>query len=79
MKPGDLVKVYTIATTHVPWGTHGILVRKSEYDEEWWVVYVMSEDRLFVFHKEQLQTAENEKERSEKIDIHKSYSLAEDD
>lgn len=72
MKPGDLVRVYTIANTHVERGAHGILVRESEYNEDWWVVFVMTEDRLFAFHKDQLQPIEVT-ERPKKIDIHKSY------
>jgi hypothetical protein len=72
MKPGDLVRVYTVANTHVERGTHAILVRVSEYNEDWWVVYVMSEDRLFAFHKEQLRTVD-EDQKPKKVDIHKSY------
>mgnify|MGYP003650510724 CR=1 FL=1 len=79
MKPGDLVRIYTIATTHVPRGAHGILVRVSEYDSEWWVVYVMSEDRMFAFHEDQLQIAKSNEERPAKIDIRKSYSLPNED
>ena len=78
MKPGDLVRVYTVANTHVERGAHGILVRISEYNEDWWIVYVMSEDRLFAFHKEQLQAVDEEKERN-KVDIHKSYWFFDED
>lgn len=78
MKPGDLVRVYTIANTHVERGAYGIITKKSDYNEEWWVVYVMTEDRLFTFHKDQLRPLES-LEKPKKIDIHKSYWFFEED
>ena len=78
MKPGDLVRVYTIANTHVERGAYGIIARKSSYNDEWWVVYVMSEDKLFTFHADQLRPIESE-ETPTKVDIHKSYWLFDKD
>tara|TARA_R100001594_G_scaffold138139_1_gene181627 strand:- start:1127 stop:1363 length:237 start_codon:yes stop_codon:yes gene_type:complete len=78
MKPGDLVRVYTIANTHVERGAYGIIVSRSTYDKQWLVVYVMSEDRLYTFHSEQLRLLEENEEPSG-IDIHKSYQFFDKD
>ena len=78
MKSGDLVRVYTIANTHVERGAYGILIRRSQYDDYWWVVYVMSEDKLFTFHSGQLQLLNEECEPTG-IDFHKSYQFFDED
>jgi S-methylmethionine-dependent homocysteine/selenocysteine methylase len=78
MKPGDLVRVYTIANTHVDRGAYAIIVRKNTYHDEWWIVYVISDDKLYTFHQDQLR-AVNDDQRRDKIDIHKSYRFFEED
>ena len=72
MNPGDLVRVYTIANTHVERGAYAIIVKKNSYHDEWWIVYVISDDKLYTFHQDQLRAANDDQRRS-KIDIHKSY------
>ena len=78
MKPGDLVRVYTIVNTHVERGAYGIVVRKSVYDDDWWVVYVLKEDKLYTFHTGQLRSLGEEYD-PDSIDIHKSYQFFEGD
>tara|TARA_R100000152_G_C6763627_1_gene188078 strand:+ start:1067 stop:1303 length:237 start_codon:yes stop_codon:yes gene_type:complete len=78
MKKGDLVRIYTIANTHVERGAYGIIIRKSLYDADWWVVYVMSENKLYTFHTGQLQPLGKEPDPSI-VDIHKSYYFFDED
>ena len=77
MKPGDLVRVYTIANTHVERGAYAIIVRRSAYNSNWWVVYVMSEGKLFTFHSGQLQYLPGVEPTG--VDIHKSYHFFDED
>ena len=78
MKTGDLVRVYTIANTHIERGAYGIVVRRSDYNKDWMIVYVMCKDRLYTFHSEQLRPI-GENEEPLGIDIHKSYQFFDED
>ena len=78
MKRGDLVRVYTIANTHIERGAYGIVVKQNTYNPKWWIVYIMTEGRLFTFHEDQLRLIEADQER-DKIDIHKSYPFFDED
>ena len=79
MNAGDLVRIYTLAYTHVKRGAYGILMRKSVYDDNWWVVYVISECKFFTFHSGQLQPQDEEECDRSGIDLQKSYAFTEED
>ena len=79
MNAGDLVRIYTLANTHVKRGAYGVLVKKSLYDDNWWVVYVISEDKFFTFHYGQLQLSEEAEYDRSGIDLQKSYAFTEED
>lgn len=72
MKPGDLVKIYTMASTHIEKGSLGILIERYQFYQDWWVVYVVSLDKKVLFDPRQLIPVDEDHIPESSIDLTKS-------
>lgn len=70
--PGDLVKIYTMASTYIEKGSLGIVIEKYQFYQDWWVVYVISMDKKVLFHRRQLTPADENEIPDASIDLKKS-------